>query len=374
MRPSFSSARQSSVLNYDTVEMFAFLPVLIVNDIQPAKPMRYTLPANLTRSRLSIVAVAFLQLFALPLKLPAQENRGGEIVANLATGRVVFCVTKDAIIVAAAGGGGEVGSRPPAVFPVSSGRIGVLLGAVDWTTPGTAKATRFDAELPVVAANALRRPSQKPSQEPSEIEDIGVGVLELIRPVVDQIHHKLDLAPDEPLVELLLADYVQDYGPEVWTLQYRVRQENLANDYWQTRILRPAYIQLYPPEKGEPRTFVETEYPANLPPLQLAARVARPDPQFDRVSHSSREVSDAIAFIAAGNSTKAASSPTVDFMRAAVPLAAGSEQNLTLAVLDMNRGFQWILAPQEPVPPGKIQTQPTEPDAPSLRKRGPRPQ
>jgi hypothetical protein len=260
------------------------------------------------------------------------------------------------------------------VLPVSPGRIGVLLGAVDWTAPETAKAIRFDAELPAVAANALRRPSQKPSEEPSEIEDIGVGVLELIRPVVDQIHHKLDLSANEPIVEVILADYVQDYGPEIWSLQYRVRQDNLANDYWQTRVLRPAYVQLYPPEKGQPRTFVEADYPANIPQLQLAARLARPDPQFERLAHSSREVSDAVAFIAAGNSAKANSSSTSDFMRAAIPLAAGNEQNLIMAALDMNRGFQWILAPQEPIPPGKTQTQPTEPDAPSLRKRGPRPQ
>jgi len=336
--------------------------------------MRVTALPKISRRHLTMLALTLLQLFALAVILPAQENRSGEIVANLATGRVVFCVTHDAIIVAATGGGGEVGSRPPAVLPVSPGRIGVLLGAIDWTTPETGKATRFDAELPVVAANALRRPSQKPSEEPSEIEDIGVGVLELIRPVVDQIHHKLDLAPDEPLVELILADYVQDYGPEIWSLQYRIRQENLANDYWQTRILRPAYVQLYPPEKGQPRTFVETEYPANIPQLDLAARVTRPDPQFERVAHSSREVSDAVAFIAAGNSTKASASATSDFMRAAIPLAGGNAQNLVMAALDMNRGFQWILAPQEPIPPGKTQTQPTEPDAPSLRKRGPRPQ
>jgi hypothetical protein len=353
------------------------LTVRIVKDIQPAKPMRSTPLANpggsSRRACLLVLTFAFFQVIALPANLSAQENRGGEIVANLATGRVVFCVTHDAIIVAATGGGGEVGSRPPAMLPVSSGRIGILLGAIDWTAPDTAKATRLDSELPAVAAKALRRPKQKPAQELSEIEDIGVGVLELIRPLVDQIHHKLDLAPDEPLVELILADYVQDYGPEIWNLQYRVRQENLANDYWQTRILRPAYIQLYPPEKGEPRTFIEADYPANIPQLRLTERLAQPDPQFDRIAHSSRDVSEAVAFIAAGNSPKAGSSPTSDFMRAAIPLAGGNEQNLIMAVLDMNRGFQWLLAPQESIPPGKTQTQPTEPDAPSLRKRGPRP-
>lgn len=344
--------------------------VRILKSIEPAELMVTPL-ANRSLTRL-FLAFAFCQLIALPAAAPAQEN-AGEIVANLATGRAIFCVTKDAIIVAATSGGGEVGSRPPAVLPVSSGRIGILLGAIDWTAPDTGKATRFDAELPAVAANALRRPSQKPSEEPSEIEDIGVGVLELIRPIVDQIHHKLDLAPDEPLVELILVDYVQNYGPEIWNLQYRVRQENLANDFWQTRILRPAYVQLYPPEKGQPRTFIEADYPANLPQLQLAQRVAQPDPLLDRIAHSSRDVADAVALVAAGNSTKAQSSPISDFMRAAVPAAGGNEQNLIMAALDMNRGFQWILPPQEPIPPGKTQTQPSEPDAPSLRNRGARP-
>lgn len=339
--------------------------------------MRFTHHANpsLSRRRECLLALAFALclLIALPRRLSAQENKAGEIVANLATGRVVFCVTHDAIIVAATSGGGEVGSRPPVVLPVSSGRIGILLGAIDWTAPDTAKTTRFDSELPAVAANALRRPKQKPAEEPSEIEDIGVGVLELIRPLVDQIHHKLDLAPDEPLVELILVDYVLDYGPEVWNLQYRVRQESLANDFWQTRILRPAYIQLYPPEKGQPRSFVEADYPANISPLRLSERLTQPDPQFERLAHSSPEVSEAVALIAAGNSLKARSSPTSDFMRAAIPLAGGNEQNLVMAVLDMNRGFQWLLAPREPTPPGKTQTQPSEPDAPSLRNRGPRP-
>ena len=300
----------------------------------------------------------------------SQENQGGEIVANLATGRIVFCVTHDSIIVAATSGGGEVGSHAPAVLPVGSGRIGVLLGAIDWTAPDTGKTTRFDSELPAVAANALRRPKQKPYQEPSEIEDIGVSVLELIRPMVDQIHHKLDLGPDEPLVELILADYVQGYGPEIWNLQYRVRQQNLAPDFWQTRIMRPAYSQLYPPEKGQPHTFIETDYPANIAPLNLAQRLEQADPQFTRIANSSRETSEAITAIATGNSTKAGTSPTSDFLRAAIPLAGGDQNSLVIAILDMNRGFQWVLAPQQPIPPGK--TPQTEPDAPSLRNRGPR--
>jgi hypothetical protein len=106
----------------------------------------------------------------------------------------------------------------------------------------------------------------------------------------------------------------------------------------------------------------------------LADRIARHDPQLDRIANSSHDMSEAVSSIAAGNSIKALSSPTSDFMRAAIPLAGGDDKNLVMAILDMNRGFQWVLAPQEPIPAGKTQQQPSEPDAPSLRKRGPRPQ
>jgi hypothetical protein len=355
--------------------------------MQPSKAFR--LPSSLNSKssggHARLLALVFATVLAIALPISAgQEQQSGEIVANLATGRVVFCVTHDAIIVAATSGGGEVGSSPPTVLPVSPGRVGVLLGAIEWTVPATGKITRFDADLPSVATDALRRPAQaqslgRPSMapppnsvdQPSEIEDIGVGMLEEIRPMVEQIHHKLDLAPDEPLVELILADYVQNYGPEIWTLQYRVRQENLGSDFWQTRILRPAYYQLYPPEKGHAHTFVEEDYPANVPKLDLAGHVAGHDPQFERIARSSREGSQAFDSIAAGNSAKALSSPVSDFMRAAIPLAGGDNQSLVMALLDMDRGFQWILAPQKPIPAGKA---PSEPRAPSLRQRGPRPQ
>src|SRR4029077_10708745 len=104
----------------------------IVKRIQPAKPGRFTRQlirgsSSRRRSLLALTLASFL-IVLIP-KLSAQDNRGGAIVANLATGRVVFCVTHDAIIVAATTGGGEVGSHPPAVLPVSSGRIGILLGA-----------------------------------------------------------------------------------------------------------------------------------------------------------------------------------------------------------------------------------------------------
>ncbi len=302
-----------------------------------------------------------------------QQEQQGEVAANLAAGRVVFCVTKTAIIVAATQESVEKGSREPAVVAVSNRRIGVLLGAVEWnTTASGAKPVRLDAELPTVAANATRRTGDKriDQDQPSDIEEIGVGMLEVLRPLVDQIHRKLDMKPDESLTSLLLADYVENYGPEIWRLDFRVRQEDLGNDYWVTRVLRPAYTQLYPPEKGQPRTFVEVQYPQTLSRPGLLERLGRHDPGVENARNASPEFTKATTLVVTGISEKAEAAPIVDFMRAVMPIVSGSDGPLVMALLDGSRGFQWVLPPQEklPVP---TETKPQEPGAPSLRRYKP---
>jgi hypothetical protein len=322
-----------------------------------------------------LALAAALVLLAHPapaLQISAQQP-SGEIVATLAAGHVVWCVTRDAILVAAVGGGGEQGSHLPAILPISSFRMGVLLGAVDWNQGSAGKTVRLDAELPQAASNATRRPTQASKDadpnEPSDIEQIGVGLLEVLRPLVGQLHRKLDLAPDEALVELLLADYAENYGPEIWSLQYRIRQDNLGNDYWETRILRPAYYQLYPPEKSSTHTFMEAQYPGNLPQLGLVSRLAQNDPQIARVRSSSPAIDQAATAISGGHSEKAAAAPVADFLRAAMPAISGNQTGLVLAELDARRGFQWLVPPAEaPPPPSTSQTKPAEPGAPSLRK------
>jgi hypothetical protein len=301
------------------------------------------------------------------------QERSGEVVATQATGRVIFCVTHDGIVIAAASGAGETGSLAPAIVPIRADSVGVLLGATEWNTPdSSAKPTRLDAELPTVALNAIRPAAKKTLDEPSDIEDIGVAMLEVLRPFVTQIHHKLDLKPDEPLFELVLADYAPNYGPEIWSLKYRIRQQNLGNDYWNSTILRPAYYQLYPPEKGRPRTFVEVRYPDDSAEPTLAARLAANDPDLERIRNASQESTKALDLVNDGNSTKAATSAISDFLRSAVPIVAGAQARMTLAIIDAERGFQWVLPPEERLPPPT--TKSVDPDRPSLRNpRGPSP-
>jgi hypothetical protein len=294
------------------------------------------------------------------------QERSGEVVATQATGRVIFCVTHDGIVVAAASGAGETGSLAPAIVPIRADSVGVLLGAMEWNTPdSTAKPTRLDAELPTVASNAIGHATKKTADQPSDIEDIGVAMLEKLRPFVMQIHHKLDLKTDEPLFELLLADYAPNYGPEIWSLKYRIRQQNLGNDYWNTTILRPAYNQLYPPEKGRPRTFVEVRYPDGSAEPTLAARLMASDPDLERIRNASQESTKALGLVGEGNSTKANTSPIADFLRSAVPIVAGAQARMTLAIIDAERGFQWVLPPEERLPPPT--TKSADPDRPSLR-------
>jgi hypothetical protein len=319
----------------------------------------------------TVTLAAALVAQAMPARQIDARHPTEEVVATLSAGHVVWCVTKDSILVAAVGGGGEQGSHLPSIVPIGSFRIAVLLGAVDWAQGSAGKTVRLDSEIPQAIAKAIRRPTQgQPDpNSPSEIEQVGVGMLELLRPLVGDLHHNLNLAPDEPLVELLLADYVENYGPEIWSLRYRIHQENLGNDFWDTRIERPAFYQLYPPEKGSARTFIESQYPPDLPQIGMAARLAQDDPTVARIRDASTEADQALRAINDGHSDKAAGPPVADFLRGVLPALVGDQSGLVLGEIDAKRGFQWILPPAEmPPPPSRTDAKPVEPGAPTLRK------
>jgi hypothetical protein len=186
------------------------------------------------------------------------------------------------------------------------------------------------------------------------------------------------LEPDEPLVQLVLAGYTEGYGPEVWDVRYRVEQRHLGNDYWETRLARPAYYQLYPPEKGEPKTFVEVRYPQTVAPLDLA-RAAQSDPAIQGIRNSSRDIGNAVAAILQGESNKADARPTEEFLRLAIPAVAGADARLTMATVDQRFKFAWVLAPENAptAPPEEASTEPAtlrqqeQIERPSLRRAGP---
>ena len=204
-----------------------------------------------------------VHLWILSPSAIAQESADQEVAVNLAEGRVVICATKDAIILGAMDAHGEAGSLPPSIEILSALRIGVMLGAVEWVLPDSKdNPVRLDEEFTKLVAAALNDGGQKDKGfQATDLESIGIAVLERVRVLAGQLHHKVNLGEEEPLIRIVLAGFVRDYGPEAWTIDYHIQQDALGNDIWRTRVLRPSYNQLYPPEKGKPKTFMEVRYP-----------------------------------------------------------------------------------------------------------------
>src|SRR6202790_1551576 len=88
-------------------------------------------------SRFSIGALVTLLGLSAPRAFAQQppEAPAQEIVANLAAGRVVIAVVKDAILIATVENPIEAGTSPPTPVPLGSVRAGVILGSVDWFSP-----------------------------------------------------------------------------------------------------------------------------------------------------------------------------------------------------------------------------------------------
>lgn len=308
----------------------------------------------------------------------AQEPGDQEVAVNLAEGRVVICAAKDGIILAAMDAHSEAGSRPPTIDILSVERMGVMLGAVEWVQPDSKdKPVRLDDEFRGLVAAALNTGGQKDTGfRASDIESIGIAVLERVRVLAGQLHHKINLDEEEPLIRIVLAGFVRDYGPEAWTIDYHIRQDNLGNDIWRTRVLRPSYDQLYPPEKGKPKTFMEVRYPpenrATGEP-ELLDLLQQNDPRMAKIRAANEVQAKSLTLAIEGQSQKTDAASIVNFLKAAIPAITPPETKLTMAKVDYDGGFQWILAPPKPPapPPGEKPQEKTteEPERPTLRHK-----
>jgi hypothetical protein len=313
----------------------------------------------------------------------AQESKDQEVAVNLAEGRVVMCATKDAILLAAMDTHGEAGSRPPDIAILSAVRIGVMFGAVEWVLPDSKdKPIRLDTEFTKLVAAALNNGGRKDEAfRASDIETIGISILERVRGLAEQLHHKISLGEDEPLIRIVLAGFVHDYGPEAWVIDYRIRQDALGNDIWRTRVLRPSYNQLYPPEKGKPKTFMETRYPpenraAGDP--ELLDLLQQNDSRLAKIRAANEILAKSVTLVVEGQSQKSDAASLVNFLKAALPAINPPETKLTMAKVDYDAGFQWILQPPKaPAPPPGEKAPgekpndktPEEPERPTLRHK-----
>ncbi len=319
--------------------------------------------------RRAIFHFLFSIFYFLPLTVCAQEA-GQEIVANLAAGRVVIYIAKDGIAIAANETRVEADSRPPLLVQLSARRVAILLGAAEWVLPGSGRPPlRLDLELPRALANPTLAGPRLQQEQTSDLEPLGLALLEPLRTVVPQLTRKMDLGADDPLVEMLVVGYVEEYGPEVWLLKYRLVQEPLRGDYWKSRVLRPSYTQLYPPEKGQPRTLVEVRYPPEDVGPALLELLQQSDARLTPLRTSNAQAARASEKLAHGESNKALIDDAVVFLRASLDAIALPNTLQIVGVISEKRGFEWVLAPPAAVLQKAEDVKPREPGAPSLRKK-----
>jgi hypothetical protein len=312
-------------------------------------------------------------LWLLPTRGSAQEAMAKEVAVNLAEGRVVICAAMDGIIVATIETHSEPGSRQPVVVPLSSLHAGVMLGAVEWVQPDSSdKPIRLDNELSRLAGAALNTSGRADTSEgANDIEALGVAVLERIRQLAGQFYSKINISEDEPLIRLVLAGYVPKYGPEAWSIDYHIRQDDLGNNLWRTRVLRPRYTQLYPPDKGQPRTLVEVRYPpenrATAAP-ELLDLLRQNDPRLAPMRTANQIQAKSVAFVVDGQSQKSLAASDADFLRVALPATIPPGTKITMGLVDFDKGFRMIIEPAEPLPPPPADEK-REPNAPTLRRK-----
>jgi hypothetical protein len=317
------------------------------------------------------LCLIFFACIALAQIASAQDReRGDEIVANLAGGRVIIHVARDKIIFAAIDQPVEANSVPPRVMSLDATHIGILLGASEWRLTADPKPVRLDRDFPHISGKNPNYATDSEEIAP-DLDTVGVAFLERLRPLVSQLQHKIEFKPDEALFEVVLIGFApDDYGPEVWTIEYRIQQEEIATrgDFWQTRLLRPRFTQLYPPEKHAPKTLVEVRYPVTVQPQEpsLQQLIQGNDPEIDNLSRGEPKFSKLLEVIDRGQANKAVSQDAADFLRAALPLITGKSKFI---LGTMNEGgFDWIVPPDEPVEKTK-EDKNRPPEAPSLHRK-----
>jgi hypothetical protein len=299
----------------------------------------------------------------------AQED---EIVANLAGGRVIIHVGSDGIVFATIDHPLEAKSVPPRVAAIGSSHVGIFFGASEWQVPAQPRPIRLDRDISEIRPGNTHDTYRPPGSGEADLELVGTGFLEKLRPLVSQLHHKIELKPDEPLVEIVLIGYgPQGYGAEVWQIDYRAEQQQVgaSSDFWQTHILRPSFNQLYPPEKHQAKTLVEVRFPNTLQEVPLTGLIQQNDPQIARLRSSEAKFNKVAEFIEKGQANKVAMEDAGDFLRAALPFVAGSAHFVEGEVGETG-GFQWIVPPEEPREKAKQGEDKDRPaDAPTLMRK-----
>src|ERR1700691_5444688 len=328
-----------------------------------------------------LVFASFLPLIA-PSAVQAQQPEqppAEEFVANLAAGRVVIAVVKDAMVIVTLENPIEVQTHVPAPVPVSALRAEILLGAIDWQSPSSQQQiARIDRELPHLRTSVLAGPKTNSAPtlggatangEAVDLEGVGQALFERFNDITRDIHGNISLPAGEPIAQLVVLGYARDYGPEVWLLTFNVQQDIQREDYYSTHVTRPTFAQYWPPEKGQPHTLIEFQYPPENPAPTLLDLLRQKDPRIEKICASDAKMREVADHFLEGQSGKIMASDATQFLRAALSVLAPPAARQTMASISFDTGFEWILRPPPEPHRATAQGEQERPaDAPSLLK------
>jgi hypothetical protein len=318
-----------------------------------------------------------LLTLAVAIAAPAiAQDKDDEIVATLSGGRVIVHATRESVSFIAIDEPIEAGSPPPRVMSLDNRHVAVLFGSSEWRIPADPNPIRMDKDYKRIGSIDPRYQGTYNGEAEPDLETMAVSFLEKLTPLAARLHHKLDFPPDQPLLELVMIGFgPHDYGPEVWTVEFRMTQTMVASrgEYWQTRVLRPRFTQIYPPEKKAPRKLVETCYPGECKGPELQQLLEGNEPTLEKLARSDPKFFKAVDLISKGQAQKAVAPDSAAFLRAAVPLLYTGKR-FVMGTFEEEHGFDWVVPPDEPVEKAKKDDKSRPPEAPSLRRRTDPPQ
>jgi hypothetical protein len=327
---------------------------------------------NRVLSYSALAAILLLLCIAVP-SLPAAQagqkdntDQVSEVVATLASGRVTILAAHDGVVVTAVGNQFERDDLPPLIVPLDDEDLAVVLGAADWVQPPPGQRTllRLDTQLPrLVQGFAGSAPHLNAGANVSNIERVGLAVLDPLRALARSMHSQINLPEDLPVAELLLIHQPRDEAPTVWDLTYWIRQRFLQNNFWDTEIERPRSTQLYPTKEKNASGIVEVSYPPDNQSSALVAWLSQPTGRGAQDIETDSKLAKAQRQIAAGDMRKVHLAELVPIVKAALQSTAPASRARAMAQIESGHGFSWVIAP--PVasapkrPPGAPTLNPT---------------
>ena len=310
-----------------------------------------------------LVAASVAAASAVVASQTPGAKAGGELVANLASGRVAVLAAKDGLVIASVAGSFEPGGLAPVVIPQSEGSVVVALGAVDWVVPPSNRPVlQLASQLPrLITSTGGGAPSLSGNTTPSHLDQIGLAVLEPLRTAAHHLHAQIHLPQDLPLLELVIVRQSAGEEPSVWDVSYWLSQRSLEENFWDTEVERPRYYQLYPTKEN--RTGgLEISYPPDDSAPGLLAWLEQPSGRLAAAIQANPRLAETQRSISEGKGKKLRLAQLVPLAKLALQTMVPAGTPKAMVTLDNHGGFDWVIQP-----PPTPATQPKRPPgAPTL--------